>query len=242
MRKYFLILTGLFLLFLIACNHDFQRRTPPKAVKGILDLTDWNFKSDGAVDLSGEYEFYWKQHLAPSDFAGPTLPQKTGFITVPGFWNRYELNEKKLPGDGYATYRLKILFHDQKEHLALKLLSMGTAYTLFLNGQKASSIGIAGKDRETAVPRYFPQVLDCKIDANQIELIFQVSNFHHRRGGAWEVIKLGGKKASKKSRRTDLALISSYSAVFSLWHCIIFVFLRSKKRIAHFYISVFSVF
>ena len=230
------------MLFLIACNHNFQEKTPPKAVKGILDLTDWNFKSDGAVDLSGEYEFYWKQHLAPLDFTGPTPPQKTGFIQLPGFWKGYEINGKELNGEGYATYRLKILLHEKEEHLALKFLSISTAYTLFLNGQKVSSIGIAGKNRETTVPRYFPQIIDCKIEANRIELIFQVSNFHHRRGGPREVIQLEMKKVFNKSKITDLALISFYSAVFSLWHCIIFVFLRSKKRSVHFCILVFSVF
>ena len=95
-HKYFSILTGVFLLILGACNHDFQGRTPPKAVKGILDLTNWNFKSDGAVDLSGEYEFYWKQHLAPSDFTGTTPLQKTGFIQLPKFWNGYEIKGKTL--------------------------------------------------------------------------------------------------------------------------------------------------
>ena len=83
--KYFLTLTGVFFLFFGACNHNFQEKTPPKAIKGILDLTDWNFKSDGNVDLSGEYEFYWKQLLEPSDFTGSTPAQKTGFIQLPGF-------------------------------------------------------------------------------------------------------------------------------------------------------------
>lgn len=238
--KYFSILTGLFLLFLIACNHNFQEKTPPKAVKGILDLTNWNFKSDGTVDLSGEYEFYWKQHLAPSDFAGPVLPQKTGFITVPGFWNSYELNGKKLPGDGYASYRLKILLHEKGEHLSLKFLSMSTAYTLFLNGQKVSSIGIAGRDRETTVPRYFPQIIDCKAEANRIELIYQVSNFHHRRGGPREVIQLGEEKGIQKIKEIrlgfDLFLFGSIF-IMALYHFCLFT-LKKKER-AFLYFSIF---
>ncbi|MBT8272989.1 MAG: hypothetical protein KJO77_04225, partial [Bacteroidia bacterium] len=42
-----------FLVLLIACRHDTPRRNSPKAVKGELDLTDWDFKTDGPVDLSG---------------------------------------------------------------------------------------------------------------------------------------------------------------------------------------------
>ena len=57
-----------FLVFIIACRHNAARRTPPRAIKGVLDLADWDFKNEGPVELSGEYEFYWNQHLTPSDF------------------------------------------------------------------------------------------------------------------------------------------------------------------------------
>ena len=61
--KYFSALTILCLFFLTACNYHIQKRIPPKAIKGVLDLTDWDFKRDGPVDLSGEYAFYWKQYF-----------------------------------------------------------------------------------------------------------------------------------------------------------------------------------
>lgn len=240
MLKYFLILTGLFLLFLIACDHNFQEKISPQAIKGILDLTDWNFKSDGALALSGEYEFYWKKHLTPSDFTGPTSPQKTGFIQIPGFWKGYEINGKKLHGNGYATYRLKIFLREKEEHLALKILSISTAYTLFINGQKVSAIGIAGKDRGTTVPRYFPQIIDCKIERNQIELIFQVSNFHHRRGGPREVIQLGEEKAIQKIKENRLGFeLFLFGSIFimALYHFCLFT-LKKKER-AFLYFSIF---
>ncbi len=52
----------------------------PKAVKGVLDLRDWNFdpytpstgsgavvsvgNGDGIVKLDGEWEFYWEEFLS----------------------------------------------------------------------------------------------------------------------------------------------------------------------------------
>jgi len=238
--KYFLTLTSLFLFLLISCNYKLEEKIPPKAVKGILDLTDWNFKSNGVVNLSGEYEFYWKQHVIPQDFDGPNPPQKTGYINVPGFWNNYVLNGKKLQGEGYATYRLNILLPEQKEHLSMKLLSMGTAYTLFLNGHKISSIGIAGTDRETTVPQYFPQVLDLGPQANRIELIIQVSNFHHRRGGPWEVIQLGDEKSIQKIKENRLGFeLFLFGSIFimALYHLCLFVL--NKKDRAFLYFSIF---
>jgi len=238
--RYFLVLIIFSLTFLAACRHDFPERIPPKAVKGVLDLTDWDFKRDGSVDLSGECEFYWMKHLKPLDFSKATLPQKTGFIKVPGYWNGYEVKGKALHGDGYATYRLEILLNAPKETLALKFLSMGTAYTFFLNDQRISSVGIAGNDRETTVPRYFPQVLDFNLETNQMEIIFQVSNFHHRRGGLWEVIQLGEEEEIQKIREKrlsfDLFLLGSIF-IMALYHLCIFT-LRKKDR-SFLYFSVF---
>ena len=50
-------------MFFTACRNDTPRRNPPKAIKGVLDLRKWDLKADGPVNLTGEYEFYWMQHL-----------------------------------------------------------------------------------------------------------------------------------------------------------------------------------
>ena len=87
-----------YLIFFSACLNDSPRRIPPKAVKGVLDLSDWDLKKDGPVDLIGEYEFYWLQHLLPQDFTSKTARHKTEFIKVPGYWAGYILGGKELPG------------------------------------------------------------------------------------------------------------------------------------------------
>jgi PAS domain S-box-containing protein len=229
---------------LAACNYHIQKKIPPKAIKGVLDLTDWDFRRDGRVDLSGEYAFYWKQHLNPSDFSKPILPQKTGFIRVPGYWNGYEVNGETLHGYGYATYRLKILLNAQKETLAFKFLTMGTAYTFFLNGQKISSVGTAGNDRETTHPRYFPQVVEFKPETNQMDVIFQVSNFHHRRGGLWEVIHLGEEKEIQKIREERLCFaLILFGSIFimALYHLCLFALRKTDRSFLYFGVFCFLI-
>ena len=39
-----------YLIFFSACLNDTPRRISPKAVKGVLDLSAWNFKKDGPAD------------------------------------------------------------------------------------------------------------------------------------------------------------------------------------------------
>src|SRR5210317_2149080 len=108
-HKLYIIAFSLIMAYLTvisACLNDATQRISPRAVKGVLDLTDWDFEKDGPVDLSGEYEFYWSQHLLPSDFAKAIAPPKTGFIKVPAYWKDKTFDGKKLPGYGYVTYRL----------------------------------------------------------------------------------------------------------------------------------------
>ena len=47
--------------------------------------------------------------LQPDDFTTENPPVASGFIEVPSDWNGFDVNGKKIAGDGYATYRLKIL-------------------------------------------------------------------------------------------------------------------------------------
>jgi PAS domain S-box-containing protein len=221
-----------YLIFFSACLNESPRRIAPKAVKGVLDLTDWDFKNDGAVDLSGEWEFYWQQHLMPQDFTPKTANRKIEFIEIPGYWKGYELDGKKLPGYGYVTYRLVILLNKQHEPMALRTVEISNAYSIFVNGQRIGSLGQAGKNRETTVPQQYPQILDFASKTNQMELILHVSNFHHRRGGIWEVIQLGRerdmRKAQEKRLSFDLFLIGSI-ILMAFYHLGLFI-LRKKDR------------
>ena len=178
----------LLLLFTPACR--FTEDESPKAVKGVLDLTHWDFGEDGPVYLNGEYEFYWKEHVSPSNFSNASH-QSLIFVNVPGFWNNQVLEGKRLSGKGYASYRLRVLLNGVQQSLAMRIQDMGTAYAAYVNGHPLGSVGVPGKNRETTVPRYYPRVMGINEKSDCLDIVFHVSNFHHRRGGAWEPIQLG---------------------------------------------------
>jgi hypothetical protein len=119
-----------------SCNFSSAKKIPPKAVKGVMNLEAWDLDNDGPVDLVGEYEFYWKRLLDPQHFASGDPTRQPDFINVPGYWNEFESAGEKLTGDGYATYRLKVLLNARDQSLTLKVLDMSTAFTLFVNGEK----------------------------------------------------------------------------------------------------------
>lgn len=102
---FFILMIGLiFMSFLLFENH----RKMPEAEKGIIDLTQWDIKKDGPIELEGEWEFYWNRLLNYDDFHGGENYIPDGYFHVPNVWNTYKLNNKQLPAEGCATYRLKI--------------------------------------------------------------------------------------------------------------------------------------
>jgi PAS domain S-box-containing protein len=197
----------------------------PVAVQGILDLTSWNFASAGPIPLNGAWEFYWQRHLTPTDFAHAPPPLRTGWIRVPGVWNGYQVAGQPISGDGYATYRLQVRLGDPRERLALKLLDMATAFTIYVNGQQLLTSGVPGKTPHTTTPRFEPQIIDFRPIADHLDIVVVVSNFHHRKGGVWEAIYLGSVDDIRAMRErillVNLILFGSI-AIIGLYHLSLF--------------------
>ena len=231
-----------FLVLFGNCGCEFSERTQPQAVRGVLDLTGWNFDVKGPVDLAGEYEFYWHRLLTPGDFATASPPQPSGFIRVPRYWNGFRLDRQELPGDGYATYRLTILLGKSRPPLAIKIMEVSTAYRLFIDQNEAASVGVAGESMETTVPRQYPVLLPFTPASDRIVLLIQVSNFHHRRGGLWELITLGKEKAlgklQERERELDFFLLGGIF-IMAIYH--LGLFLARRKFRSTLYFGIFCL-
>ena len=210
---------------LTSCTRDVARSDTPGAVQGTLDLTAWNFTSDGPIPLNGEWAFYWKRHLKPADFAHTPPPMHTGWLQVPGVWNGYEVAGKPIAGNGYATYRLHIRLGYPRERLAFKFLDMATAFTVYVNGQRRLTSGVPGKTPHTTKPRFEPQVIDFYPMTDHLDIVILVSNFHHRKGGVWEAIYLGAvddiRAMRERALLVSLILFGSI-AIIGLYHLSLF--------------------
>ncbi|MBI9084452.1 MAG: PAS domain S-box protein [Desulfobacterales bacterium] len=192
------------MVFLGACRDTGVRKTVPRISNGVLDLRTWDFRFDGIVTLSGEWRFYWKAHLAPESVFDPAVTHAADLIQVPGTWNGRDQNGEKISGDGFATYRLKILRRPQKERLAFRLLDMGTAFQMYVNGNRLVSSGRPGQTADTTIPFFSPGITEFDVDSDQIDVVVHVSNFHHRSGGMWESIQLGSVLEVRTARETHL--------------------------------------
>lgn len=216
-----------------------NRTSPPvqtKAVRGLLDLSAWN-PDDGNVPLNGEWEFYWNQLLEPSDFAGSTPPSPTGFINVPGIWNGKKIGGLTIPRNGFATFRLHVLLPPDNRQYALRILTMSNAYRLWVNGREAASNGMPGTDKTTTRPAYHPQVAVLPPASHKLEMVIQIANFYHWKGGFWHPVKLGDLPHIQREHILRLLLqifLAGCLFIMAFHHIGLFVLRRTDRTTLYF--------
>jgi len=102
----------------------------PVPQKGILDLRECTLDESSIFDLDGEWLFHWEKLLTPDNF---DLHHSTGIhVTVPSYWQSYEIDGSSLSGSGYGTYSLKILLpENHNSPFCVDIPLFDVAYKLF---------------------------------------------------------------------------------------------------------------
>lgn len=242
MGKGMKIIIKVLLLFLISplvisCSQSYSGKKSPEVKNGIFDLRNWDFKSDGPVIVSGDWEFYWKKLLTSSDFSTGETPHMSMYAYVPQEWNSQKLKGESLPAMGYATYRVRILTNGKKQILALKVHSIGTASRVFIDGVEVHTNGKVGTSLETSKSYMYPTIVNFCTDGDETEIVVQASNFNYYSGGIWYDMNMGSPAQVRsiwgKKFMLALFLIGSIF-IIGLYHLIIFALKMGNKTPLYF--------
>lgn len=213
--------------------------------EGILDLTQV-YVSKNPQKLNGEWEFYWQELLSPEDIQLRSASDGTQdrWISIPNSWIGYRLEAQQLDGTGFATFRLVIELseQDRNERLALGVPSIFHAYKLWVNGDLLAEVGEVGKDRSSVTPQLATKLVFFQPENDTVELVMQVANFHHKRGGITKYIEMGG--SDVLTARTNLKIaaemfITASLLVIGVYHLLLFVLRRKDK--APLYFGLFTL-
>jgi len=201
-------------------------REGPQAVNGTLDLSAWNFRSDGTVTLNGEWEFYPNQLLTPADFSAGKQPPDKRYIRVPGVWNG-----KGMKGYGYATYRLSIRIQPTDLALAVHKQVIRFADKMYVNGKELGSSGVPGPARGSYKPGNFPYTVSLVVPDDRVEIIVQAANYEYPTGGIALPLRFGLSDDIQLSRAAQTMFEWSGAIIlllFGIFSLLLYFFFQRK--------------
>lgn len=205
--------------------------------KGKLDLTfyDWN---DGPIKLAGEWEFYWNKFYRPSFFNDLTDTFSKHFAKVPSFWNKDIPGQNSSePAIGFATYRIVVKCPSTDQQMALKFLTIESAYRVYINGKEVLNIGNADTTAIKTAAILKPYILEVTPENDSLDIVIQVSNFHNRSGGIWDSIYLGSEKQLQGNLVKQIALQCFAAGFFLLafiYYLILFFSFKNRYTLLFF--------
>ncbi len=220
------------------CAGD-DRRFRASAEQGELDLRGWRPTVDGPVTLDGEWALYWKQILSPADLhvaRGQPAPEPDAYLEVPGTWNATLVDGERVGGRGFATLTLAVV-HDLPAGtpLAFRFGDMSTAWSLFVDGEPVAHAGTVGQDRASSVACYDPLVASFEAPADRFELVLQMSNYHHEKGGPWNAIGLGDESTVRRIAQRRLAsdmLLFGAILIMGFYYLVLYLLRRRDQQAA----------
>ncbi len=228
----YIILT--FLLFSISLIAQEQI---PKAEKGVLDLRGYNF--DENVKLTGEWEFYWNKLYDYYDFENNVYTPDS-YLKVPGDWSDVEVDGEKISDTGYATFRLVIFIEPKADReYVIHFGEVLTAYKVWWNNRVIIETGNVATNSDDGKPAIAPVLKSVKVDKEKIQLIVQISNYHHRTNGFFQVPVLGEEQSIYKGITYKFfADIFIFGAVIimAFYHLGIFLYRRQNKPALAFFV------
>lgn len=217
----------IFLSFTFFCTPSSKQ---PKAEKGIFDAQEYFKKPDALVYLLGEWFYYPKLIVFPKDVSLIDSIGEQKFFKVPGVWSVSFFEKGFLAGDGFATFRLHLKHGLKGQALSFRIPEMETAYLMYVDEKLISRNGFVSPDEINALPEYKPKIVDFVPDRDESEVILQISNYHHRKGGPGQVISVGRSNALhakyEKEILMDMLLVGSIFFM-AVYHT--FLFFNRKK-------------
>ncbi len=216
-------------------NHGQEHDEYRVAKRGVLDLTGWDFDSDGPVPLDGDWEFYPRQLLDVNGDSSGSL-----YTRVPGRWSQ----TGAMDNQGVASYRLRVMTDSDESLFALRNFTVSTAFRLYINGKQVVSAGKVSDREEDAQSEFLTRltVLPEFMGEGEYDIVLQVSNWDYRTGGPWRQFWFGPYEQLERWVWNDHAKnIILLSALSMMGLFFLGLFLLRKRDMHYLFLSLLSM-
>lgn len=243
LRLAFLVLT---LLIFTISNVASEEKTSNHVSNGVLEIGPESLENHQLIALDGEWEFYWNQLLAPSDFKRERLDGSKNYVKVPSEWSALMSNKQPLRNEGYGTYRLQIKRNGfvDRTVFALYMPSVATSYQVWIDGEWRGGNGTTGVSASEMVAENYPKTFVFSSETNTIEIVIQVSNFVQRKGGLWQPIQFGLAEDILFQREKNITVemfLAGSLFIMGIYHLSLFVLRRKEKSPLYFGLLCMSI-
>lgn len=204
-----------------------QEQTPKQNAIAVDAIVQDN---EAEVLLDSNWEFYWNELLTPSAITTNT----TAKIVSLDNWTNFELtNDEKLPSFGYATYRLQFSIPENRPLVSLYIPAAYASSKIWLNSKLVAEIGTVGTSKAATLHRRAARIIPLDIHETNFELVIQVANFYHHKGGISAPVVLASNEHLQKSKSkktiADMIFIGSLSFI-GLFFLLFYFFYWNKDR------------
>lgn len=234
-QQFIKISVCLIIFLIIIVPKSFAENTSTE-IKGIYTIE--TFPESELLKLDGSWEFYWNQLYAPEDFEKRSNIRKS-YIEIPHGTNGYILSDGRIENTGHATYRLTV--HFPKEEIgsikALYIPSLGSAYTLWVNGEVTARNGVVGESVKSMQPSNSSKLAFFHVSSKDVEIVIQNSNYNQRRAGIYDSILLGNPNVISNFQSGKVIFRSITAAsllIIALYHFALFAFRKKEYSLLFF--------
>lgn len=220
-------------LCLLLCITTFIASAQPRVEKGTIDAREFDLSKP--LSLQGAWIWYDQQLLSPSE-----LNTGNGELSeFPRIWNEAR---KSKSGKGYATYTATVLLPASPARLGLLLPDAYTSYKLWVNGKAVAQNGIVGTSKETTLPHWEVKAISFDRPGDTLQLVLQMSNFHHHKGGMKTPLTLG--ESGMIQSKATMARISSLvecGALFVMFIVFLLLYFQQGRKTVILYFALLCI-
>lgn len=201
----FTLITLMFLFLACTKQETDNHVSIPQSNQGILDARKWDFEKNGTIELKGEWDFYWNHLLTPEQIKNTKI--KPLIFQFPHTWNNYKIDNTPLGSQGFATFKTTLLTAGLKDKMmAIEIPLFYTNYKIWINGKLFYKNGEVAETPDKSIPEWKPVTLPIELSQNNTEIVLQISNFSHTKGGAFKNIIIGTYSQLTHKREIDQAI------------------------------------
>ena len=186
-----------------------------------------DYRLDKVVELNTHWRFYWQKmyqdYQADTGMAGTDIVAPRSWTTV------------NYPASGYGLFLLRVIIpHGAGNPVAVKIPTVTTSFNFYADGVKLAHAGVVGRNDETTVSDYNPQVVVFTPISDTVEFAFEVANFNYRVGGIDYLIAVGSFNNVSKTFNVFLyfAAFVSGALILMFFYFIGFYFARRRDLTA----------